>query len=50
MLQSGSRRALDLCNDVLGQYLAQFHTPLIEGVDIPDRALRENMVLVEGYQ
>ncbi len=44
------RRALDLANDVLGQDLAQLHTPLIEGVDLPDGSLRKNRVLVERHQ
>src|SRR5579862_1049041 len=44
------RRTLKLRDDVLGQHLAQFHTPLIEGVDLPDRALRKDAVLVQSYQ
>src|SRR6266581_2864593 len=31
----------------LGQRLAELHAPLIEGVDVPDRALHEHAVLVE---
>ena len=30
--------------------LAQFHAPLVEGVDAPDGALGEDQVLVEGHQ
>ncbi len=31
-----------------GKHLAQFNTPLVKGVDIPDGPLREDFVLVEG--
>ena len=33
-----------------GEHLAQLDAPLVEGVDPPDRALREDAVLVEGDQ
>ena len=36
--------------DGLGQLLAQFNAPLIVGVDVPDDALHEDLVLVEGDQ
>ena len=36
--------------DGFRQLLAQFHTPLIERVDIPDHALRENFMLIERDQ
>jgi len=35
-------------NDALCQHLAQFDAPLVEGIDVPDRPLREYAVLVEG--
>ena len=35
MLELGLARALKLRDDALGQNLAQFHAPLIEGVDLP---------------
>src|ERR1700739_452038 len=34
----------------LGLCLAQLHTPLVERVDSPDRALGEHLMLVEGDQ
>src|SRR5262245_52023166 len=40
--------ALEFRNNALGQHLAQLDAPLIEGVDIPDRPLRENGVFVKG--
>src|SRR5437879_5868714 len=40
--------ALQLRQDRLCQLLAQLHSPLIERVDVPDDALREDLVLVEG--
>src|SRR5207253_4879634 len=33
-----------------GQHLAQLHAPLIEGVDVPDGALREDAVLIECHE
>src|SRR5262245_41969469 len=42
--------ALELRDDPLRKSLAQLHTPLIEGVDLPDRALGEDAMLVERNQ
>src|SRR6476660_8016070 len=39
---------LELGNDRDGQRLAQLDSPLIEGVDPPERALGEDAVLVES--
>src|SRR5579875_999875 len=39
--------AFDLSGDLLGQLLAKLHAPLIEAVDVPDDALREDGVLIE---
>src|ERR1700692_2573794 len=50
MLQGRLCGGLNLGNDVLGEYLAQFHAPLIKGVDMPDRPLGEDRVLVESDQ
>src|SRR5271169_5221756 len=36
VVEGGFRRALELRDDPLGQHLAQFDAPLIEGVDLPD--------------
>src|SRR3954447_1972095 len=36
--------------DALGEDLAELDAPLVEGVDVPDRALDERLVLVEGDQ
>src|SRR5262249_14142937 len=41
---------LQLRDDALGQHFAQLHAPLVERVDLPDRTLRENDVLVERHQ
>src|SRR6185312_8897186 len=41
---------LEFRDDALGQYLAQFHTPLIERVNAPDCSLRKHALLVEGNQ
>ena len=34
----------------LGQLLAQLHSPLVIGVNVPDDALGEDLLLVHGYQ
>src|SRR5690242_19472051 len=47
MIERGFRRTLELRNDLLGESLAQLHTPLIEGIDLPDRSLGEDAMLVE---
>src|SRR4051812_309382 len=36
--------------DAPGEDLAELDAPLVEGVDVPDRALDEHLVLVEGDQ
>jgi len=36
--------------DVPGQDLAQLHAPLVEAVDIPDHALYQGLVFVQGDQ
>src|SRR5476651_2168650 len=43
-------RLFEFGQDRLGQLLAEFDAPLVEGVDVPDDALRENLVLVEGNE
>ena len=50
MAEWGFRRAFEFGDDALGEHLAQFHSPLVEGVDLPDGALREDSVLVKGDQ
>src|SRR6476620_4023867 len=47
MLKSGFRLALEFGDDALGQGLAQLNAPLVERINVPDDALRENGVLVE---
>src|SRR4051812_24616285 len=41
---------LELRDDPLRELLAQLDAPLVEGVDVPDRALGEDGVLVERHQ
>ena len=43
-------RLLQFRQNGLGKLLAKLHAPLVEGVDVPDHALREDPVLVEGDQ
>ena len=50
MSKPGFHLALEFRDDALGQHLAQLDTPLIERVDVPDGALGEDTLLVEGDQ
>src|SRR3954468_13067140 len=47
MLEVGRVCALQFRQDSYGQYLAQFHAPLVEGIDVPYRALGEDTVFVK---
>src|SRR5262245_61241515 len=40
--------AFQLGRDAVGEDFAQFDSPLVERIDVPDRALHENAVLVKG--
>ena len=40
--------ALEFRDNALSQHFAQLDAPLVEGIDVPDRALSEDVVLVEG--
>ena len=42
--------AVELRNDPLGQYFAEFHAPLVEGVNSPNGSLRKNIVFVKSNQ
>src|SRR4029077_11616130 len=42
--------AFQFPNDPLSKCFAEFHTPLIKRIDLPDRALREHDVFVERDQ
>ena len=42
--------ALEFGDNLLRQHLAQFDTPLVDGVDVPDDALGEDSVLVERHE
>ena len=50
MVERGFRRAIELGNDALGQNLPELYSPLVEGIDLPDRALGEDTVLVKRDQ
>ena len=50
MAELGLCLALEFGDDALGQHLAQFDAPLVERVDVPDDALREDAVLVKRDQ
>ena len=38
----------EFLEDLAGEDLAELDAPLVEGVDVPDDALGEDLVLVEG--
>src|SRR6516164_9942704 len=40
--------AVELRNDPLGQYFAEFYAPLVEGVNSPNGSLRKNIVFVKS--
>jgi hypothetical protein len=42
MIELGCRLALKFWNDSLGEHLAQFHTPLVKRINVPNHALRED--------
>ena len=42
--------ALEFRDDSLGQLLAQLDSPLVERVDVPDRSLGEDAMLIERNQ
>ncbi len=50
MAKRGFRLALKFRDNALSQHLAQLDAPLIERVDVPDGALGEDTMLVEGDQ
>src|SRR5438093_7934605 len=50
MAERGICLALEFRDNALGQYLAKFHAPCVEGVNLPDGALGEHAVLVKGDQ
>src|SRR2546423_8768783 len=48
MAELGLALALELRDDALGEHLAEFDAPLIKRVDVPDRSLGEDAVLVQS--
>ena len=48
MLEFGIGLAFQFGGDAVGEDFAEFDAPLVEGIDVPDDALDENAVLVEG--
>ena len=47
MFELGCGLALKFWNDSLGEHLAQFHTPLVKRINVPNHALREDAVFVK---
>ena len=47
MFELGRGFAFEFGDDGLGQGFAKFDTPLVEGINVPDRSLGEDIVFVE---
>src|SRR6185503_7943110 len=47
MIERGLCRTLELRDNALRQNLPQLHAPLVERIEIPDDALREDVMLVK---
>ena len=50
MIKSRFLLTFEFGDNPLGQLLAQFDTPLVERVDVPNRSLCKNTVLVESNE
>lgn len=50
MFQFRGGLVLQFGDDLPGQHLSRFNTPLIERIDIPYRALREDIMFVKRDQ
>src|SRR3989440_12289940 len=50
MREPGFLCTLKFRNDAVGQYLSQLDAPLVERIDMPDRSLNEDLVLIECDQ
>ena len=50
MREFGLGGVFDFRNDALRQNLAEFDAPLVERINVPNGALREDAVLVKGHQ
>ena len=50
MLEIRLGHAFEFANDTLRENLTQLNPPLVEGVDVPDRSLRKDAVLVKRNQ
>ena len=50
MVKSRFLLTFEFGDNPLRQLLAQFDTPLVKRVDVPDRSLRKNTMLVESDQ
>src|SRR5262245_29449277 len=48
MAENGLWLALEFRDDALSQHFTQLHTPLVERVDVPDNALGEDCMLIQG--
>src|SRR5882672_4680504 len=48
MAETRLRLALEFRDNALGQHFAQLDAPLVERVNVPNRALGEDVMLVEG--
>ena len=50
MREFGGIISVEILQDVLGEDFAELDAPLVEGEDIPDDALDENLLFIEGHE
>src|SRR5262249_10813903 len=50
MPELGLRLVLKFWDNALRQHLAEFHTPLVKRIDVPNDALSEDRVFVKGNE
>ena len=50
MFQLRLNMVRQLLADPVCQHLSQFYSPLIEGIDVPDRSLDEHLVFIQGNE
>ena len=50
MREFGRIIGVEVLYDILGEDFAELNAPLVEGEDIPDDALDENLLFVEGHE
>src|SRR5215471_19979321 len=50
VVEIGLCLVLELWNDAFRQHLAELHTPLVKGINVPNDSLSEDGVLIKGNE